>query len=380
MSAVAALLSGALAGAPALSEACPPSHALLEDGTCQIVTLYDFYASPAGHGGVRVPLPPVARRYTPEVIDLGRLLFFDPVLSVNRDMSCATCHRPDEGFSDGRRRAMGTRELDRSTPSLWNVAFLNRFTWDGRAETLEDQAAIPLLAPDEMGHSEEGLEQALRDVPAYVSLFHQAFEGPPSLGRVATALAAFQSSLVSFDSRYDRYAHGDAEAMTPQEIRGYNAFRGFVGRCSQCHVPPLFTDSELAVVGAPADDRGYADPGAASWSTDPSRLGAFKVPTLRNVTRTAPYFHAGQLEDLDAVLRFYNDTRGHAAPSEQDLDIHWHVHLTRGPQLSEQAMADIVAFLGALEDEHRRPAIPERVPSGLAPLTGLRAPIRETSP
>lgn len=362
--------------AGALRATCPPGHERLADGTCRLVTLYDFYASPEGHGGVRAPLTKPDARYTPQAIDLGRLLFFDPILSRGKDLACASCHQPQRSLSDGRARALGASgskgpaHLRRSTPTLWNVAFQSRFMWDGRADGLESQALLPLFAKEEMGHTREGLERALRAIPAYVQLFDECFGEPPSVDLVAHALAAFQSTLVSFNSRYDRYAHGDASALSPQEVRGYNAFRGFVGRCSQCHIPPLFTDSELSVVGAPADDEGYADPGAGALQDDPARLGAFKVPTLRNITRTGPYFHAGQFRDLEAVVGFYNETRGHMAPEGQDLRIHWHVHMTDGPQLSPSDVEDIVAFLGALEDETHLPDIPAHVPSGLRVVTG----------
>ena len=351
----------------ALSQACPPSFQLLPDGTCELVTLYGFYDSPPQHGGLKARLDPPARRYTPQQIDLGRYLFFDPLLSGGGDLSCASCHDPDLGFSDGRKRGKGVRALDRSTPSLWNIAFAPRLMWDGRAATLEDQALLPLFNPAEMAATPEGIETALNASPDYVRLFDSAFGTAPDIGGVATALAAFQSSLISLNSRYDRYAHGDATALNAPEIRGMNAFRGFVARCSQCHIPPLFTDSELSVIGAPADDRGFADPGAGAASEDPALLGAFKTPGLRNITRTAPYFHAGQFDTLDQVVGFYNDTRGHAAPEGQALRIHWHIHMTDGPKLSDATMQDIVAFLGALEDETLRPERPLRLPSGLPP-------------
>lgn len=361
------LAAPAMADEITLSDTCPPSFQMLADGTCELVTLYQFYDSPPQHGGLRARLDPPARRYTPQQIDLGRYLFFDPILSGVGDLSCASCHDPALGFSDGRKRGTGAAELDRATPSLWNVGFARSLMWDGRAETLEEQALLPLFNPDEMAATAEGIETALAAEPGYVALFQAAFGVAPNIANTATALAAFQSSLISLNSRYDRYAHGDATALTPQEIRGMNAFRGFVARCSQCHIPPLFTDFELAVVGAPVDDRGFADPGAGMRSDDPARLGAFKTPTLRNITRTAPYFHAGQFDTLRDVVDFYNDTAGHAAPMGQDLRIHWHVHMTDGPQLSAGTVADIVAFLAALEDETQMPVRPAVLPSEPGP-------------
>lgn len=375
-----------------LSDQCPPSFEKLPSGLCQLRSLYDFYDSPAQHGGVKAKLPPVPGRYTAEQIDLGRYLFFDPVLSVNGDMSCASCHQLDKGLSDGRKTSLGAKPprvisasdslsesalerkiLTRATPTLWNVGFLKRFMWDGRADSLTEQALLPLLSDDEMGHSREGLVQAVASSKDYQALFVKAFDEKVTVQNIAFALGAFQSTLVSLNSRYDRYAHGDEAALSEQEIRGYNAFRGFVGRCSQCHVPPLFTDSEVAVIGAPAASNGFVDEGAGLQSDDPFVRGGFRVPTLRNVALTAPYFHNGELADLSEVVDFYNNTRGHQAPENQPLHIHWHVHMTDGPKLSKQNTKDIVAFLASLTDETMMPQVPEKVPSGLPVLTTIRS-------
>lgn len=360
-----------------LNDQCPASFEKISDGTCQLRTLYDFYDSPSHHGGVQAELPEMTFKFTPQQADLGRFLFFDPLISANQDMSCASCHQMDKGLSDGLKRSMGAAqdqqrlELKRSTPTLWNVGLLKQFMWDGRAETLQVQAELPLLAKEEMGNTREGVVQALNGSRNYISLFETAYGQKPNMENITHALAAFQSTLISFNSRYDRYAHGDETALSAQEIRGYNAFRGFVGRCSQCHVPPLFTDSELAVIGAPENDQQYADPGAGALSDDPFKLGAFRVPTLRNISKTAPYFHSGQFSELTEVVDFYNNTRGHAAPKEQALNIHWHVHMTEGPKLSQQNVADIAAFLGALEDETNLPQVPQVLPSGLKLVPSL---------
>lgn len=363
-----------------LKSECPPSFEKAADGTCQLRTLYDFYDSPAEHGGLRAALPELPARYTPEQIDLGRYLFFDPLLSARRDVACGSCHQPSKGLADGRPQGLGAfrpdgsrAHLPRATPSLWNVAFLKRLMWDGSAHELVGQAQRPLFNADEMGNTPEQLERSVRSTAGYPPLFRQAFGDDPTVENIATALAAFQSSLISLNSRYDRYVHGDSGALSSQEVRGYNSFRGFVARCTQCHVPPLFTDSALAVIGVPNAQGQAFDPGAGRRSTDPSLLGAFKVPTLRNITRTAPYFHAGQSQSLDEAVHFYNDTRGHVAPKGVPLKLHWHIHMTRGPQLSKEDERDIVAFLGSLEDELMLPVVPKTLPSGLQPSTTLSA-------
>lgn len=360
-----------------LDDSCPPSFELLEGGSCRLVSLYQFYTSADDHGGVRVPLPTMMKTYTANQISLGKFLFFDSILSVNKDMSCASCHQPNQGFSDGKKRSLGHKkgaariELNRSAPSLWNVGFLDKLMWDGKDKNLEKQALSPLLNRHEMAMVEEVLVERLVNSKAYSTLFQQVYGQSPSIDNLATSLAAFQSSLISLNSRYDRYAHGDELALNDQEIKGLNAFRGFVGRCSQCHMPPLFTDMQMAVVGAPKNDLGFADPGMGGLIKDASLVGAFKVPTLRNITKSAPYFHSGQFDTLKEVVSFYNDNRGHEAPSEQKLNIHWHIHMTKGPALSKQDVKNIVAFLHTLEDETNLPRIPEKVPSGLPVMLSL---------
>jgi cytochrome c peroxidase len=363
-----------------LRDRCPPGFEQLADRTCELRTLYQLYSSAEGHGGLRAQLPPMQQRFTPEQIDLGRYLFFDRALSGDGASACADCHRPDRGFSDGRARSVVVRsdgragaQLDRNAPTLWNVGFLPRLFWDGRASTLQEQAKGPLFDAHEMANTPQRLEATLNANRVYRDLFATAFPGsaggPIRTGEVLHALAAFESSLVSFGSRYDRYALGDTTALSDEELHGYNIFRGFVGRCSQCHIPPLFTDSELAVVGAPAIAGVPFDRGAGRRSDDPALLGAFKVPTLRNIERTAPYFNGGQFASLKEVLLFYNNRRGHAQPTGVALEIHWHIAMPR-PLLNEDDIEALAAFLRALTDESLQPAMPRAVPSGL-PVGGI---------
>lgn len=359
-------------GEQVLNSKCPPSFDKNQNGKCELVSLYDFYDSPKGHGGFRVELPKLKKAYSPQQIDLGRILFFDPVLSKKQDLSCASCHQLDKSLADGRGRSIsasddsGKRgELNRGTPTLWNIAFHERFMWDGRSDDLAKQATLPLFSDVEMGNTPENLEKTLNAIPEYVDLFKQAYSQAPSVENTTHALAAFETSLISLNSRYDRYVHGDQNALTKQEIRGHNAFRGFVGRCSQCHVPPLFTDGEMAVIGSPQPDDIPLDKGAGELSKDKFLMGAFRVPTLRNITETAPYFHAGQFDSLEGVLGFYNNTRGHMAPAALSLKLHWHIHMTAGGKLTKGNEKDIVAFLSSLEDETLLPQPPTRNPSGL---------------
>jgi cytochrome c peroxidase len=364
-----------------LRHQCPPSFEKISNGTCVFRSLYQLYSAPAHHGGLRVPLPAHRDGFTPEQIDLGRYLFFDPLLSRDRSMACASCHDPHHGFSLGRLTRMGTedniasnrervggKELARAVPTLWNVGFSPVLFWDGRARSLEEQALGPLFSADEMGTTPATLANAVNSSVVYRDLFSVAFQRSVqqliTVQEIVTALAAFETSLVSFNSRYDRYAHGQTNALTATEVAGFNIFRGFVARCSQCHVPPLFTDNEVAVVGAPAGRQGQVDLGAGAISRDPSLIGGFRVPTLRNVALTAPYFNAGQFSSLKEVVQFYNGGRGHAVPRGVKEMIHWHIAMPKAT-LCESEINELVAFMGALTDESMMPAIPATLPSGL---------------
>lgn len=360
-----------------LAEQCPPSFQLTEQGTCSLRTLYELYESVQGKGlgGTQTALPDHRDGFTPQQIDLGRLLFFDPALSADGTVSCASCHHPELGFSDGLPRSVGIggEEGDRAAPTLWNVAFLDRFFWDARSDSLEDQAEGPLYSPVEMGNTPARLLETLNGSDAYRDLFGEAFpgreDGGIALEHIYTALAAFQTSLISLNSRYDRYAHGFHAALTPGEIEGLNIFRSFVARCAECHTPPLFTNQQVAVIGAPEPEGRPFDVGAEKTFNAPKLKGGFKVPTLRNIELTGPYMHSGLFDNLRDAADFYNGGRGHAIPEGMHLYLHWHI---TSPDLTDYEVDRLVEFMGALTDESLKPSIPSRVPSGLNPISSLR--------
>ncbi|WOD43873.1 cytochrome-c peroxidase [Hwangdonia lutea] len=354
-----------------LNSNCPPGFMLNENNECVSKNFYQQYDSPnnKGVGGLQTGLPKVRDGFTPQEIDLGRYLFFDPVLSGDGTMSCATCHVPDKGFSDGLATSIGknNKKLDRGAPTLWNVGYLNRLFWDGRATSLEEQLEGPLFSEVEMANTPENLLSTLNNIDNYRQLFAEAYpergkKEAIKLNEVFTALAAFQSSLVSLNSRYDRYAHGFHEALNSKEIEGMNVFRSFVARCAECHTPPLFTNQQLAVIGTPEPDGLPLDPGAEIPFNDKTLRGAFKVPSLRNIEKTAPYMHSGKFATLREAVQFYTDGRGHAVPDNENLIIHWHIW---EPQLSDYEMDRLVDFLKTLTDESFTPKIPEKLPSGL---------------
>ena len=318
-------------------------------------------------------------------VELGRLLFFDPILSGSRDLSCAHCHHPDLGMADGRVLAMGrggggvgpARQggvtLRRHTPSLWNVGDSHSLFWDGRAASLEAQAREVLVHPEEMASDPARLLPELAAIDEYRERFAQAFPGSPageavSIENLAQALASFQRSLRADNTRLDRYLGGDLEALSPAARRGWKLFGSPMTRCSECHVPPSFRAAEFKVTGLPDAPGAAFDPGRGAWVDQPMLRGAFKVPGLRNVARSGPYMHDGSLASLEEVIDFYASGRGRERLSEgMAVD-----DFIRRFEINAEDRADLVAFLTSLTDESRRPEIPARVPSGLrvvAPIT-----------
>jgi len=355
-----------------LNSNCPPSfEQVINKGksVCRLVNLYQFYDSvqDRGLGGTQTSLPQHRDGFTAEQIDLGRYLFFDPLLSKDGSISCASCHQPDKGFSDDLDRSIGItgEKVGRSAPTLWNVAFNDKFFWDVRATSLEEQAQGPLFDAKEMGNSPENLLTTLKANKYYPKMFAQAFPKEKSieLAQVYTAITAFQTSLVSLNSRYDRYAHGYHQALTPNEIAGLNVFRSFVARCAECHQPPLFTNNQIAVIGTPEPEGRALDIGAEKTYNESKLRGAFKVPTLRNITQSAPYMHSGRYDNLLDTVKFYNDGRGNSVPEGEEMLLHWHIS---EPDLTDEEMQLVVDFLGTLTDESLTPRIPAQVPSGLA--------------
>lgn len=354
-----------------LNKHCPPGFRLNEKNECISQNLYSQYDSPnsQGVGGLKIALPEARDGFSPQKIDLGRYLFFDPVLSGNGKMSCASCHNPAKGFSDGLATSLGNNndKLKRSAPSLWNVAYLKRLFWDARAKSLEEQMQGPLYSKEEMNNTPQNLLKTINSIESYKALFSEAFSKKSKkeeikLDEIYLAIAAFESSLVSLNSKYDQYAHGYHEALNQQEIEGLNIFRSFVARCSECHTPPLFTNQQIAVIGSPEPKGLPLDPGAEILFKDKSQRGGFKVPSLRNIEKTAPYMHSGNFATLRETVQFYTDGRGHAVPKGENLILHWHIW---EPQLTGYEMDRIVDFLKILTDETFTPKIPKVLPSGI---------------
>ena len=276
---------------------------------------------------------------------------------MDQTISCASCHDPNKGFSDGLAvsRGIDGHKLKRAAPSLYNVGYLKKLFWDGRASTLEEQMLEPLFSQVEMGNTPENLLSTVNEVDNYKKLFAEAFPNKPMdepilLKEITKTIAAFQSTLVSLNSKYDQYAHGYDQALNKNEIEGLNIFRSFVARCAECHTPPLFTNQQFAVIGTPEPEGLPLDPGAEIPFDD------------KSLALTAPYMHSGRFKTLRETVQFYTDGRGHAVPEDENLLIHWHIW---EPNLTDYEMDRLVDFLKTLTDESFKPEIPEVLPSGL---------------
>lgn len=295
---------------------------------------------------------PADNPQTPDNVELGKMLFFDKRLSADNSMACATCHDPARGWSDGLPSCAGCG--GRNTTSLFNSGYEAFPAWDGFAASLEEHNGAALTFPPFGAGADKvpQLVEELAEVPEYRQRFGTVFGGEISDTTIARALAAFERSLLVFKSPYDRFQGGDKGALTKAQQDGLALFNGKAG-CSACHVPPLFTDNRFHALGVPQVGALGEDPGRFAVTGDEADRGAFRTPTLRNVTLTAPYMHNGALATLDDVIAFY-DAGGGPVPGRPGPAI--------GPlHLSPQERKALVAFLMSLTDpavDIGLPAIP----------------------
>lgn len=301
----------------------------------------------------------------PEEVELGRLLFFDPLLSKDNTISCASCHHPDLGFGDGLGRAIGITRipLRRSAMQLWNVGYKSHLTWDGRATTLEAQMLEgPFFHPDEMGNSPDEMVAKLEANPTYREMF-TALYGGVEPGYAASAIAAFQRTLTSTNSPFDRYADGDFYALTGAQRRGFELFKGSDTNCIQCHELPTFANEEFKILGVDDGAQPF-DTGRGGITNNAADVGAFAVPTLRNVALSPPFMHSGVEQNLNDAISFYLNGGGdnlNVPRSALDENLH-------SFNLNNRGLNDLEAFLLSLTDESNLPEIPADVPSGLTPI------------
>ena len=283
---------------------------------------------------------PADNPVTPDKVQLGQRLFREKLLSRDRSIACDDCHQPKRAFADRRAKAVGVygRKGPRSVPTLINRAWGESFFWDGRTSTLEEQVVMPIQAETEMDLTLDQAVARLSQKRRYRSAFAAVFEREPNPDDLAYALAAYVRTILAGDSRYDRYLFGKPDALSARELAGLRLFQG-KANCSVCHSGPLFSDEQFHNTGVAWKDRAFLDEGRALVTDRADDRGKFKTPTLREVTRTAPYMHDGSLGTLRDVVDFYND--GGRANPNLDEDI-------RKLNLSEQEKAQLIAFLRTL--------------------------------
>ncbi|MFN7933425.1 MAG: cytochrome c peroxidase [Bryobacteraceae bacterium] len=306
---------------------------------------------PASLGLPPVPIPS-DNPPTAETVQLGRRLYYDTKLSRDNTVSCASCHSPSLGFADGKKVSSGVdgKTGARNAPTVWNAAFASAQFWDGRASSLEEQAAGPIANPIEMDLAHEQLEGRLNGDPAYGALFTRAFgPGRITIEKVKKAIASFERTIVSGNAPFDRYQFGgDKKALNESAIRGLAIFQDPKrGNCAVCHTiektHALFSDGKFHNIGTGLDEQGeLRDKGRYEVTKLDADRGAFRTPTLRNIARTAPYMHDGSQKSLREVVDFY--VGGGSANPHLDKEI-------RELKLSQKDRADLVAFLEALNSE-----------------------------
>jgi cytochrome c peroxidase len=299
-----------------------------------------------------MPVPP-DNPQTPEKIALGRQLFWDARLSKSGKMSCESCHLPEKGWADGQK--LSTKDdgkvNTRHTPSLLNAAFAPYFYWDGRAPTLEKQVAAAwrgqMAVADDAGAGE--VAKKLAAVEGYKKQFQAVFKADPTPDNIVQALASYVRTLTSGNSAYDRAEAGDAKAYTPAQKRGRDLFMG-KAKCSLCHAGFAFSAWEFKNIGI-GMDKPTPDPGRGKVDAkDPKLVGAFRVPTLRNIAKHAPYMHDGRFDTLAQVVDYFEKPIDNPTLDEK---------IKGGIQLTAEEKKDLIAFLEALNGSEPDPTPPK---------------------
>jgi cytochrome c peroxidase len=302
---------------------------------------------------------PAGNPTTPEKVALGKMLYHDPRLSSTGTVACASCHNVMAGGEDNRGGSVGVHGQvgGRSAPTVWNSAFNSVQFWDGRAPSLEEQAKGPVTNPIEMGmKSWDDVVARLKAIPGYSQAFASAFGGsdPVTADNAAKAIAAYERTLITPNSAYDKYVNGDPQALTEQQVRGMKTFADL--GCVGCHSGPAFNGPQRPegsgfFMKFPTFDNGYLeaqynfkkDEGRFEVTKNEADKHMFKVPTLRNIALTAPYFHNGKVKTLDEAVKVM-------AKLQLDKD------------LSQQQIDEVVAFLNALTGEFPKQEMP-RLPA-----------------
>jgi len=298
-----------------------------------------------------MPIPP-DNPMTPEKVALGRQLFFDERLSGDGSRSCYSCHVCEKGLTDGLAKAVGAfgKQLPRSSPTLWNIGYHKEFYWDGRSPSLEKQA-LAAWTGGNMGAKADEVAGKLNALEGYRSQFQKVFGGPVTPDSIVKALAAFERTIISGNTAWDRAKAGEQSALNESATRGWNIFQAI--KCTNCHDGVLLTDQQYHNVGIGMDQK-EPDVGRFKVTNKPEDTGAFKTPTLRDIARSAPYFHDGSTATLeDAVDIMLGGGKPNPYLDKKNLEKH---------NILPDQRADLLNFLRALNVECTltKPPLPQK--------------------
>ena len=320
-------------------------NAITDDGNCNYFSTTPFLIQiPNGFPNMNIP---PNNPMTVEGVILGEKLFKDPILSGDNTQACINCHQQSFSFSDPNQYSTGIDNIPgfRNASALINIGWNNSFNWDGSAISLEEQAFEPIVNPLEMHNTWENIEYKLNSEPEYIQLFKEAFNiDYIDSTHVVMAIAQFERTLISANSRFDKYLRGE-EMLTTSELSGYAIFNSEKGDCFHCHGTQMFMDNSFHNNGL--DTEPFLDLGLSKISGKASDDGKFKTPTLRNIEFSAPYMHDGRFSSLEEVVEHY-DAGGNYSSTVDPLM----KKLGVGLQLTNQEKQDLIAFLKTLSDNN----------------------------
>ncbi|MBD8488105.1 cytochrome-c peroxidase [Echinicola sp. CAU 1574] len=313
------------------------------------------------------PIPPSPYKDVDSLqtlVDLGKVLFFDPRLSSSGQISCSSCHDPQLSWSNGRTVGIGhDHQLgQRNTPSLFYTWAGKSFFWDGRANSLEDQAKQPVANPVEMHQGLDDLPAKLDQIPGYHPYFEEAFgDGQITVDRIASALAYFQRTLEGRTSDLDKFLKGKKDAISDETLRGLHLFRT-KARCMNCHNGPFLTDNKFHNLGLHYFGRKYEDLGRYNITKDTADVGKFKTPTLREVMRTGPWMHNGLFHSMEGIMNMYDHGMARPKPRPEFKDDPlWPTtsEILKPLGLTQEEKEDLMAFLQSMTTTIYRMPRPE---------------------
>ena len=320
-------------------------NAIIDDGNCEYFSTTPYIIeTPDGFPDMFIP---ENNPMTIEGVALGEKLFKDPILSANNAQACISCHQQNASFSDPNQFSTGIDNIQgtRNASALINLGWNNHFNWDGSVSTLEEQAFEPVVNPIEMHDTWPNVENKLNANSEYVGLFKKAFNiDYIDSNHVVMAIAQFERSLISVNSKFDKYIRGE-EQLNPSELSGYAIFNSEKADCFHCHGTQMFMDNSFHNNGL--DTEPFLDLGLAKVTGNSSDNGKFKTPTLRNIEFSAPYMHDGRFVTLEEVIEHYNSGGKYSSTIDPLMK-----KLGVGLQLTNQEKQDLIAFLKTLSDEN----------------------------